>query len=325
MRVVVTGGAGFIGRQVVSRLAGRADDVVALVRDAASAEYLEQPHVELVSDDLSSSGALAALLRGSDAVVHAAGSYRIGVKPSERASMLDANLGTTQRVLDAAMGAAVPRIVYVSTVNVFGDTHGRVVDEAYRRDLADGFVSFYDETKFRAHEAAQQRITSGAPIVIAQPSQVYGPHDHSLASEQLARAHAGTMPLVVFADAGACWVHVHDLADGIVAALDRGRLGESYVLAGDCLRNAQAVALAASVGGRRPPRLTMPTTLLRAMALINDPIGGLPGLPANLRDAISAGNGVTYWATSAKAVRELGFTPRPLEQGIADTWGRGGK
>ena len=102
--------------------------------------------------------------------------------------MWDANVGTTERVLDAAIAEGVPRIVYISTVNVFGNTKGAVVDETYRRDLAEGFLSCYDETKYRAHEAAEARIAQGAPIVIVMPSQVYGPHDHSLASEQL---HAG--------------------------------------------------------------------------------------------------------------------------------------
>ena len=93
--------------------------------------------------------------------------------------MWDANVGTTTRVLDAAEAAATPRIVYVSTVNVFGNTRGSVVDETYRRDLADGLPVWYDETKYGAHEVAEQRIAAGAPIVIVLPSQVYGPGDHS--------------------------------------------------------------------------------------------------------------------------------------------------
>src|SRR4051812_12114489 len=97
-----------------------------------------------------------------------------GIKNSDRPRMWDANVGATQRVLDAAVAAGVLSIVYVSTVNVFGNTHGKLPDETSRRDLSEGFFSYYDETKFRAHEEAHKRIAAGAPIVIVQPSQVYG-------------------------------------------------------------------------------------------------------------------------------------------------------
>ena len=125
MRVVVTGGAGFIGRAVVEPLAARGDTVVALVRDPGKAAHLERDGVELVTSDLSSVGTMTETLRGADAVAHIAGSYRVGIRPDERDAMWDANVGTTERVLDAAIAAGVPRILYVSTLGVLGDTRGR--------------------------------------------------------------------------------------------------------------------------------------------------------------------------------------------------------
>jgi dihydroflavonol-4-reductase len=322
MRVVITGGAGFIGRAVVARLAQRGDDVVALVRDPARARHLKAERVQLTASDLSNVDDLTSQMRGSDAVIHAAGQYRIGIKPSERAAMHDANVGATQRVLDAAVAAGVKRIVYVSTANAFGNTHGEIVDETFRRDERRGFVSYYDETKYRAHQAAEARLAQGAPIVIVMPSQVYGPNDHSEASAQLEMAYKGTLRFVPFPSAGLAWVHVHDVADGIVAALDKGRIGESYALAGDPHRMGACVQMAARLAGRNPPRITVPTSLLRLMAPVNDRLGGLPGLPANLQETIEAAENVTYWAKHDKATAELGFRPRSLEQGIVDTWGK---
>jgi len=84
----------------------------------------------------------------------------------------------------------------------------------------------------------------------------------------------------------------------------------------------EAIAIAARVGGKRPPRLRVPTRLLRMIAPLNDRLGGLPGLPQNLTETLRASDGVTYWASHDKATRELGFNPRGLEQGVADTWGR---
>jgi dihydroflavonol-4-reductase len=322
VRVVITGGAGFIGRAVVEQLVRRGDNVVALVRDAKHARHIEHAIVELVPSNLENQRTLAEVMTGADAVIHGAGSYRIGIPASERPAMWDANVGATERVLDAAIAAAVPRIVYVSTNNVAGDTHGETVDETHRRDLAEGFASWYDETKYRAHEEALRRIGKGAPIVIVQPGQTFGPHDHSLASAQLQLAHDGKLRYLAFTDAGIAWVHVDDLADGIVEALDRGRLGETYALGGDILRLGEAIAIAAAVGGRRPPGLRVPLALLRLIAPLNDRVGGLPGFPRNLRETLSASDGKTYWVNHDKATRELGFNPRSLEQGVADTWGR---
>jgi nucleoside-diphosphate-sugar epimerase len=322
MRVVTTGSAGFIGRSIAGHLAKRGEVVAALVRDPERAQFLARAGVQMQASDLASVALLAAQMRGADAVIHGAGAYRVGIRHSERPRMWDANVGATQRVLDAAIVASVPRIVYVSTNNVFGDTGAEIVDETFRRDLGRGFLSWYDETKYRAHEAALERIAQGAPIVIVQPGQTYGPHDHSDASAQLELAHAGRLRYVALPSTGLAWVHVEDLGEAIVAALDRGRPGEAYSLAGDCRRLGESIAIAARIGGQRPPRVAVPTRLLALTAAITDRVGGLPGLPRNLREIIRAGDGVTYWAGHDKATRELGFHPRSLEQGVADTWGR---
>ncbi|HEY3335364.1 MAG TPA: NAD-dependent epimerase/dehydratase family protein [Candidatus Limnocylindrales bacterium] len=322
MRVVVTGGAGFVGRAVVERLRDRGDDVIALVRDPGAATHLVHERVTPIRSSLADPGSMRDAMRGADAVIHIAGMYRIGIAKADRPAMWDANVGVTERVLDAAIAERVGRILYVSTVNVFGDTKGAVVDETYHRDLAQGFTSWYDETKFRAHEAAEARIAAGAPIVIVMPSQVYGPHDHSLTSEQLHRAFHGTMRYLVLTSVGLGWVHVHDLADGMLSALDRGRAGDLYCLSGPNHTLAESIAIAAGLGGTRPPRFSMPTALARLVAPLNDALGGLPGSPPNLAETIRSADGVTYYATAAKAHRELGFMPRSLEQGIVDTWGR---
>lgn len=325
-RVLLTGGAGFIGGVVARQLRERGDAVVAVVRDPARAGSLAEIGAELVAGDLASVDAIAAAMTAGgvvDAVIHAAGQYRIGITAAERAAMLDANEGTTKRVLEAAARVGVPRIVYVSTVNVFGDTRGQVVDETYRRDRSLGFLSFYDESKFRAHLAAESAIAAGQPVVIVQPSQVYGPGDHSTFGGQLLQAAAGTLPYRALESLGAGLIHVDDLAAGILAALDRGRVGEAYVLSGPSVRMKEAIALAAAAGGKRPPRLLLPTALLRLLAHLPASVAVALGSPPNAREVLSASDGVTYWATSAKAERELGFRSRSLEEGFAQVYGRG--
>ncbi len=316
MRVLVTGAAGFVGGAVARALQQRGDDVVALVRDPKRAAGLAGPGVELVANDLSDVSELTERMQGAGAVIHAAGSYQIGIRKEAHDAMWDANVGTTTRVLDAAEAAGVPRIVYVSTANVFGNTRGVVVDETYRRDLASGFLSWYDETKYGAHEVAEQRIVSGAPIVIVMPSQVYGPGDHTGFGEQMRLANEGRLRYRAADDVGVGLVHVDDLATGIVAALDRGVAGQSYVLSGPATTLRGATEIAARIGGHSLPRLMIPSGILRAMA----PFGRFIGQP-NLREVVSASAGVTYWASSAKAASELGFAPREIEQGLRDTFG----
>jgi dihydroflavonol-4-reductase len=315
-RIVVTGGAGLVGRATVRVLRERGDSVAALVRDPSRVPFLAELGVELVESDLSDVTELTERLRGADAAIHAAGSYRVGIPKSERGAMWDANVGTTTRVLDAAEAAGTPRIVYVSTCNVYGNTHGAIVDETYQRDLREGFLTWYDETKYGAHEVAEQRIAGGAPIVIVMPSQVYGPGDRSGFGEQLQLAHDGKLPYQALAGVRIGLVHADDLAAGIVAALDAGRVGERYNLSGPLTTLAEAEAIAARLGGHRLPWLRLPDGVLRAMA----PLGRLIGQP-NLRELVESSVGVSYTASSAKAEAELGFTARSIEDGLRDVYG----
>lgn len=320
--IFVTGAAGFIGSRVARILRERGDEVVGVVRDPAKATALRDLGVRLVKGDLGSEAEIREAMAGSDGVIHIAGSYRVGIPASERPAMYEANVTATERVLDAAIALGIPRIVDISTVNVFGDTKGRIVDETFRRDLADGFVSYYDETKYLAHLRAEARIGAGAPIVIIQPGIVYGTGDHSGIGAQLKTAHDGTARYIAFGNLGISPTHVDDLAIGIVAAMDRGRIGEAYVMAGDNMRLREAMGVAARAAGRRLPRLSIPTGFLRLGARISPGAGGLFGLPPNLTEIVSASAGVTYWVSSAKAASELGYASRDLEQGARDAFGR---
>lgn len=318
MKVFLTGGTGFIGGHVARILRDRGDHVVALVRSPAKAAALDGLGCELVPGDVAALTSLPGAAAGCDAVVHVAGVYRVGIPASERPAMYAANVTGTERVLDAAAEADVPRVVYVSTVNVFGNTHGKVVDEAYRRPTGP-FLSYYDETKFRAHEAALRRMGKGLPLVIAMPGGTYGPGDHSEIGTIVEQVRNGTLRFRVFPELGFNLGHVEDVATGIVLCATNGRIGESYVLGGQVARMGELVDIVARLSGRRPPRATMPVWAMRFAAPAGPLVGRLMGYPPNLREMISAAAGVTYWATDAKARRELGYAPRELEQGLRQT------
>jgi nucleoside-diphosphate-sugar epimerase len=315
----VTGATGFIGGHVARKLRQRGDDVVALVRSPGKASELSDQGCELVEGDLSNEDAIRKGVEGCDAVFHVGAVYKVGIPKSEQEPMWDANVAGTERVLDAAHDAGVKRTVYVSTVNVFGNTKGEVVDESYRRDEADGFLSCYDETKYRAHLVAEDRIAKGHPIVVVQPGGVYGPNDHSELGNMIDQARTGKLRMKMFPEAGFMLVHVEDVADGILLAHDKGKIGESYVLAGERSRMGELVDRVCEISDRNPPRATLPGTLIKLSAPLGPVVGPLMGFPPNLRELVKVSDGVTYWAKDDKARRELGFAPRDLDTGLKQT------
>jgi nucleoside-diphosphate-sugar epimerase len=315
VKVFVTGGTGFIGGALVRRLRARGDDVVALVRNPAKGAALEELGCTLVPGDLNDEPAIRSGMEGCDAVIHAAAVYEVGIPASERRSMGEANVGGTERVLGAALEGGIGRVVYVSTVGIFGNTHGRVVDESYENP-ADNFTSEYEKTKWEAHQVAKRLIGEGLPCVIVQPGGVYGPGDTSSVGVLLDQFLGGKMPLIPFPDLGMCLTHVEDIAGGILPALDRGRIGEAYVLSGPVTTVREAIGVVAGETGKKAPKHALPTGLMRALTPVGPLVGKVMGQPPNLRELISSADGVTFWANHEKATRELGYQPRGLQEGI---------
>jgi dihydroflavonol-4-reductase len=321
MRAFVTGATGFIGSHVARKLRERGDEVVALVRSPAKAGPVHELGCELVEGSLSDDAAIRRGVQNVDAVFHVGAAYKVGIPRSERPLLHDANVRGTERVLDAASEAGVKRIVHVSTGNVYGNTRGQVVDEGYVRPQPPEFLSYYDETKYEAHQVALDRIAKGAPIVIVQPCAVYGPDDPSELGNMIEQTRTGKLKLRMFPEAGFNFAHVEDVAEGIVIAHDRGRIGESYNLGGAKSTMGELVDKTAVLSGRRPPRTTMPPALMKMAIPIGPVVGKLMGFPPNLAELIRTSNGVTFWMNDEKARGELGYQARDLDTGLRQTLG----
>ena len=297
----------------------------AYVRSAEKGRALEQIGCELVIGDLSESTAIAAGLEGCDAAIHGAAVYEVGIPQSEHRAMYEANVLGTERVLRAALEAGTPKVVYVSTVGAFGNTHGEVVDESYEHPGKE-FTSYYEQTKYEAHQIAKRLIAEeGLPCVIVQPGGVYGPDDHSAIGSQINQFLAGKMPLMAFPDLGMNMVHVDDVAAGILLALDKGKPGEAYVLGGEITTMREMIATVGRVADRKPPTRSFPTPLLKALTPVGPLVGKAMNQRPNLRELISSADGVTFWAKHDKAIAELGYSPRGLEEGMRETLAAEGK
>jgi dihydroflavonol-4-reductase len=323
--VFLTGGTGFIGGHVARKLRERGDDVRALARSPEKGRALTELGCEVIAGDLSDRAAIATGLEGVDAAIHCAAMYEVGIPQSEHKAMYEANVVGTENVLRGALEAGTPKVVYVSTVGAFGNTRGQVVDEAYEHP-GTGFTSYYEQTKYQAHQVAKRLIAEeGLPCVIVQPGGVYGPGDHSEIGNQINQFLAGRMPLLAFPDLGFNLVHVEDVATGVLLALDKGKTGESYVLGGQITTMRELIGTLAEVAGKRPPRGTLPAGLIKAMAPLGPVVGKVMGTGPNLREIISSADGVTFWAKHDKAMAELGYSPRGLEQGLRDMLAAEGK
>jgi nucleoside-diphosphate-sugar epimerase len=325
VKVFLTGGTGFIGGHVARRLRERGDDVRALVRDPARASSLGTIGCELIQGSLTDAPSIGDAIEGCDAAIHNAAIYEVGIPDSRRREMYEANVLGTENVLRAALDAKVSKVVYVSTVGAFGNTRGRVVDETYEHPGRD-FTSYYEQTKYEAHQVARRLIAEeGLPCVIVQPGGVYGPDDHSAIGKQMNDFLAGRMPMIAFPDLGMNMVHVDDVAAGILLALDRGEVGEAYVLGGQITTMRELIETLAQVSGRKAPKRAVPTGLLKALTPIGPAVGKVMGQPPNLRELISSADEVTFWAKHDKAMSELDYSPRGLEQGLRDTLAAEGK
>ena len=319
VKVFLTGGTGFIGGEVARLLRARGDEAVCLVRTPEKAAKLTELGCEIVAGDLGDAGALRQGMEGCDAVVHAAAMYEVGIPAKRRPAMYEANVRGTETAMRAALEAKVPRSVYVSTVGAFGNTHHRVVDESYEHPGKE-FTSYYEETKLEAHRIVKRMIAEDdLPAIIVQPGGVYGPGDTSQVADLLEQFLAGRLPLLPFPELGICLTHVEDIATGILLVLDKGKLGETYVISGPVTTMRDAIEVVAGLSGRKAPKRAVPSALIKAMAPIGPLVGKLMGQPPNLRELISSADGVTFWASHEKASRELGYAPRGMEEGMRQT------
>ena len=315
----MTGGTGFIGGRLVQALRDRGDDVVVLVRSRSRATALIGLGCEIVEGDLNDRVAVERGVEGADAVFHLAAMFEIGLPKVDRPKMDDANIGGVRRVMDAAAEAGVARIVYASTINVFGDTRGKVVDETFVRDESRGFFSWYDRTKYQAHQLVMSRAAQGAPVVLVQPGVVYGPGDHFEIGREILLAAQGRLLALMLADIGITMSYVDDVVAGMLAAHDSGEIGESYVLGGENVRLREVLDRAARLAGRSLTRRTVPTSALKLVAPTAPLWAKRLGYPSNVRELIAVSDGKTYWVHDTKAREQLGYAPISLDEGLRRT------
>ncbi|MGE3275207.1 MAG: NAD-dependent epimerase/dehydratase family protein [Vicinamibacterales bacterium] len=314
MRYFITGATGFIGGAVTRQLIGAGHEVSALVRSRQRAGDLTRLGVELHEGDLLEPSSLRRPMEGADGVFHLAAWYKIGVREPAAARI---NVDGTRAVLETMREQGIAKGVYTSTVGVFGDTRGRLVDETYRSDGP--FLTEYDRTKWQAHyEVALPMAEAGLPLVIVMPGAVYGPGDTSQVGASLAALLRGRFPMAP-AQTTFSWGYIDDVAHGIVRAMERGRIAQSYLLTGPCHTFEAFMDEAASLAGVPAPRLHPGPRVMRVLAAGCAALERVGVRPPYSPESLRLMAGTTWIGSHEKASRELGFEPRPIAAGLALT------
>jgi len=305
---LVTGATGFVGAAVARALLNAHWQVRVLARSGSDRSNLRALSVEVHEGDLNQPASLLPALQGCEALFHVAADYRLGARDPEQ--LYRTNVDGTRAILAAARAAGVKRMVYTSSVATVGIPKNGAPGEEGTPVALENMIGHYKRSKFLAEEVARDAARAGAPVVIVSPSTPVGPGDvkPTPTGQLVLDAAAGRMPAYV--DTGLNIVHVDDVATGHLLAYERGRPGERYILGGQDMTLREILAQIATLVGRSPPRIRLPYGAVLPMAYLAEGFAKLTGRSGRLTlEGVRMSRKLMFFS-SAKAVRDLGYSWR---------------
>jgi len=315
MKTFVTGGTGFIGGAVVQELLRRGQEVRVLVRDPTRPGNLTGLEVELVPGDVRDKDSVYRGMKGCSRVYHLAAIYAIWL-PDPRV-MYAVNVEGTRHVLEACLIHGVERVVYTSSTAALG-AHGKTpADETAQFNLWHT-RDHYFISKYKAEQVALEYAAKGLPVVIVNPTVPVGPGDlrPTPSGAMILNVLKGRLPGYV--DGGINLVDVRDVAMGHILAMEKGRIGEKYILGNQNISVKEFFDLVAEIGGGRAPSWRFPVALAVLFGYIYELLARLTGRPPLTSASwVRVGSQYSFW-DCRKAVQELGMPQRPIRQSIAD-------
>jgi len=317
VKALVTGATGFIGAAVTRKLLARGYAVRAMARTDSDKRNLADLDVELAIADLREPDSLTKAVQGIQLLFHVAADYRLWVP--NPATMYETNVAGTRKLLLAAMDAGVEQIVYTSSVATLGIPPNGQPGREDTPTSIENMVGPYKRSKFMAEEVVRNMAnTEHCPVVIVNPSTPIGPGDikPTPTGRVILDAVNGRIP--AFVDTGLNIVHVDDVAQGHLLALDKGRVGEHYVLGSEDMSLEVLLGKVARLVGRRAPRIRIPLPLAMGVAHVTEAWARISGSqPQVTLDAVRMARKKMYFS-SDKAMQELGYEPRSGDLAIAD-------
>ena len=315
--VLVTGATGFVGSAVVRAVQAAGYTVRALVRPSSRRDNLAGLDIELFEGDVCDVESLARAVSGVRFLFHVAADYRLWARDTSQ--IMRTNVEGTRNTMDAALRAGVERIVHTSSVATIAPTlDGTPADES-RALSEDTAIGAYKRSKVAAERLVEVMVRRvRLPAIIVNPSTPVGPRDikPTPTGRVIVEAARGHIPAYV--DTGLNLVHVDDVAQGHLAALARGKIGERYILGGSNVALAELLAGVARLVGRSPPRVRLPRRLMFPLAVAAEALAHFTDRePLITVDGLSMAR-LRMFFTSARAERELGYRARPYQDGLRD-------
>ena len=307
---LVTGASGFIGWHVARLLTERGHRVRALCRPSSRIRELS---VERVVGDLRDPASLAAAVRDCNYVFHVAADYRLWAPDPKE--MYETNVEGTRNLLAAAEQARVERIVYTSTVGCVGMPPDAVGDEQSPVSIRD-MSGHYKRSKWLAEQVALERARAGQPIVIVNPTAPVGDHDWRPTPTGNIILNFLRDKIPAFVDTGLNLVDVSDIALGHLLALERGSLGERYILGCENLTLQQILARLAQLSGKPTPTLQIPYAVAYVAGLVSTAWANVTRRePLASIEAVRMSR-TKMFVTHAKAAAQLGYTPGSVDDAL---------
>lgn len=315
--VLLTGASGFVGSAVARALHSRGARLRLMVRRDSPRANLEGLDAEIVIGDLRDPRASAEAMAGQRFVFHVAADYRLWARDPEE--IVRNNLESTRNIMEAALAAGAERIVYTSSVATLRLAAGGLpADETGPLGEAEA-IGAYKRSKVVAERLVERMVAErGLPAVIVNPSTPIGPRDvrPTPTGRIIVEAANGRMPAYV--DTGLNLVHVDDVAEGHVQALQAGRIGRRYILGGQDASLGEMLGAIAALTGRRAPGVRLPLGPLAPLAELAEMYGRITGRePFLTRDALKMAHHRMYFS-SRRAEAELGYRARPYGEALAD-------
>jgi dihydroflavonol-4-reductase len=309
---LVTGASGFVGWHVARLLIERGHRVRALVRASSAVPELE---VERVTGDLRDPASLERAVAGCGLVFHVAADYRLWSK--NPGDLYRSNVEGTRNMLLAAQAAGVERLVYTSTVGCIGIPAGGVGDESRPVSLA-GMTGAYKRSKFLAEQAALEFARKGFPVVIVNPTAPMGDHDFKPTPTGRIVLDFLNGAIPVFIDTGLNIVSVRDVAAGHLLACEKGKVGERYILGSENMTLRGILGELARIAGTKAPGFQLPYFVAWSAGFATTAWASLTGTPPRVpMEAVRMAK-TKMWVSHEKASRELGYSPAPARQALAD-------
>ncbi len=317
MKAFVTGSTGFLGSNLVAALNRSDVRVKAFHRPSSRLLALEGLEYEEVVGDLMDVDFMAEAMKDCDLVFHVAAVADYWRRGTER--LYRVNVEGTKAVLAAAMKAGVDRFVHTSSVAALGvPPKGVLGDENTEFNLPPR-VFPYGHSKHLAEQEVQKAIRQGLDAVIVNPSVIIGPRDLNLISGSIL-IEAAKHGIPAYMDGGTSMIAVEDVVAGEIAAAERGRTGERYILGNENLTHLETVRMACQVVGCSIPTIKVPRWLLRGVGrmLLKVPVRYRKFLPMDGSQMIL---GTEYFFfDNSKARRELGLPHTPIEKAMEETY-----